>query len=527
MGDRDSVVKELVYHRQVIPSIARNATKVAMIDGPYRATFEQHFDRVCRLANALGSELGVKRDDRVGILALNSHAFVELYQACFMGAGIINGLNIRLAPKELEFILQDSGSKVVLTDAFFAKTIEQIRPNLPDLEKVILIGEGDVAHDVRYEDLVAAGSTEIPPETEESDPVILNYTGGTTGLPKGVLIDQRAGTLHNYRVFLSIPALGKDETFLNQTPMFHGASVFSVVGCAVLGATLASIPAFDPKVVMEAIETIDVTGTTMVPTMIGMMFAHPDFDPKRLASLKMLAYGASPMPEALLGKIQELFPDLEVYQAYGMTEATAVTTVLTPEDHRKGGDLLRSAGRAVPGVTISIQDPEGNILPNGEVGEVCMTSGSYLREYWKRPDITAETFRGGWYHSGDAGYLNDEGYLFLVDRVKDMIVSGGENIYTSEVENAIAKHPAVAQVAVIGIPSDQWGEAVHAIVVLKEGATATSDEIRVFCRDWIAGYKIPRSVSFREEPLPLSGAMKVLKRDLRAPYWEGRERSVN
>jgi long-chain acyl-CoA synthetase len=210
-----------------------------------------------------------------------------------------------------------------------------------------------------------------------------------------------------------------------------------------------------------------------------------------------------------------------------MTEATAVTTVLTPEDHRKGGPLLRSAGRAVPGVTISIQDPEGAILPHGEVGEVCMTSGSYLREYWKRPDVTAETFRGGWYHSGDAGYLDDEGYLFLVDRVKDMIVSGGENIYTSEVENAVAKHPAVAQVAVIGIPSDQWGEAVHAIVVLKEGATATEDEIRAFCRDWIAGYKIPRSVSFRDEPLPLSGAMKVLKRELRAPYWEGRERSVN
>ena len=526
MGDRDSVVKELVYHRQLIPSVQRNPQKIAMIDGPYQATYEEHFERVCRLANALGAELGVKRDDRVGILALNSHAFVELYQACFMGAGIINGLNIRLAPKELEFILQDSGSKVVLTDAFFAKTIEQIRPNLPELEKVVLIGEGDVAHDVRYEDLVGAGSTDIPPETEESDPVILNYTGGTTGLPKGVLIDQRAGTLHNYRVFLSIK-IDKDEIFLNQTPMFHGASVFSVVGSAVLGATLASIPAFDPKVVMDAIETHGITGTTMVPTMIGMMFQHPDFDPKRLATLRLLAYGASPMPEALLVKIQELFPEIDLYQAYGMTEATAVTTVLTPEDHRRGGPLLRSAGRAVPGVTISIQDPEGNKLPNGEVGEVCMTSGSYLREYWKRPDVTAETFRGGWYHSGDAGYLDDEGYLFLVDRVKDMIVSGGENIYTSEVENAIAKHPAVLQVAVIGIPSDQWGEAVHAIVVLREGATATEDEIRVFCRDWIAGYKIPRSVSFREEPLPLSGAMKVLKRDLRAPYWEGRERSVN
>jgi len=526
MGDREQVVKELVYHRQFLPAVERHATKIAMVDGPYRATYEQHSDRVIRLANALGSELGVKRDDRVGILALNSHNFVELYQACFMGGGVINGLNIRLAPKELEFILQDSGSKVVLTDALFAGVIEQIRPNLPDLEKVVLIGEGDVAHDVRFEDLISAGSTAVPPESEESDPVILNYTGGTTGLPKGVLIDQRAGTLHNYRVFLSIK-LERDEIYLNQTPMFHGASVFSCVGTPTLGATLVSIPAFDPKVVMDAFDTHQITGTTMVPTMIGITFAHPDFDPKRMKTLRMLAYGASPMPEPLLLKIQEFFPDVDLYQAYGMTEATAVTTVLTPEDHRKGGNLLRSAGRAVPGVQLTIQDPDGNILPAGEVGEVCMTSGSYLREYWKRPKETEEVFRGGWYHSGDAGYLDEEGYLYLVDRVKDMIVSGGENIYTSEVENAVLKHDAVLQAAVIGIPSEEWGEAVHAIVVLKEGAQATEAELIAHCRDWIAGYKVPKSVSFRDEPLPLSGAMKVLKRDLRAPYWEGKERKVN
>ena len=526
MGDRENVVRELTYHRQFLPAVDRYGSKFAMVDGAYTATYEQHCERVCRLSNALRTELGMARDDRIGILALNSHEFVELYGACFMGGGIINGLNIRLAPKELEFILQDSGSKVVLTDANFAKVIEQIRPNLPDLRSVVLIGEGDVAHDLRYDDLLAAGSTDIPPETEESDPVILNYTGGTTGLPKGVLIDQRAGVLHNYRVFQSIK-LDPSDTYLNQTPMFHGASVFSVVGLPTLGATLASIPMFEPKTVMDEVERIGVTGTTMVPTMIGMTFAHPDFDPKRLASLRMLAYGASPMPEALLVKIQELFPNLDLYQAYGMTEATAVTTVLTPDDHRRGGQMLRSAGRAVPGISITIQDPLGNVVPTGEVGEVCMRSGSYLREYWKRPQETADVFRGGWYHSGDAGYLDEDGYVFLVDRVKDMIVTGGENVYTSEVENAIAKHAAVLQVAVIGIPSEEWGEAVHAIVVLNDGATATEAEIIQHCREWIANYKLPKSVSFREEPLPLSGAMKVLKRDLRAPFWEGRERSVN
>jgi long-chain acyl-CoA synthetase len=524
--DRDRVVKELVYHRQVIPSVERNATKTALIDGPYRATYEQHFERVCRLTNALRSELGVKGDEPVGILALNSHAFVELYQACFLGGGLINGLNIRLAPKELEFILQDSACRVVLTDAMFAGVIEKIRPNLPALEKVVLVGEGDVAHDVRYEDLIATGSAEVPPETDESDPVLLNYTGGTTGLPKGVLLDQRAAILHNYRVFMAI-SLDADQIYLNQTPMFHAASLVSAVGLHQLGATLVSIPAFEPKTVMEAIETNSVTGTTMVPTMIHMLLSHPDFSPERLATLRLLAYGASPMPEALLAKLMQALPNLDLYQAYGMTEATAVTTVLTPDDHRRGGDRLRSAGRAVIGVGLTIQDPEGNILPAGEIGEVCMTSGSYLREYWKRPQETADAFRGGWYHSGDAGYLDDEGYLFLVDRVKDMIVSGGENIYTSEVENAILKHDAVAQCAVIGIPSEEWGEAVHAIVVLNEGKTVTEDEIIRHAREWIAGYKVPKSVSFRDEPLPLSGAMKPLKRELRAPYWEGHERKVN
>jgi long-chain acyl-CoA synthetase len=526
MGDRDQVIKELVHHRQLLPAVERFPHRTAVIDGQHKATYEQHLERSCRLANALGSELGMARTDRVGILALNSHAFVELYHACFLGAGVINGLNIRLAPKELEFILQDSGSKVVLTDAMFAGVIEQIRPNLPDLQTVVLIGEGDAAHDVRYEDLVSAGSTGIPPETEESDPVILNYTGGTTGLPKGVLIDQRAGTLHNYRVFMSID-IRSDEIYLNQTPMFHAASVFSTVGGLTIGATLVSIPFFEPKSVMDAVELNGVTGTTMVPTMIGMLFQHPDFDAERLRSLRMMAYGASPMPEALLKRLQEALPNVDLYQAYGMTEATAVTTVLTPAEHAKGGQLLRSAGRAVPGISITIQGPEGNILPAGEVGEVCMRSGSYLIEYWKRPQETADAFRGGWYHSGDAGYLDEDGYLYLVDRVKDMIVSGGENIYTSEVENAIAKHAAVAQVAVIGIPSEEWGEAVHAVVVLAEGATCTPDEIIVHAREWIAGYKVPKSVEFRDEPLPLSGAMKVLKRDLRAPYWEGKERKVN
>jgi long-chain acyl-CoA synthetase len=261
--------------------------------------------------------------------------------------------------------------------------------------------------------------------------------------------------------------------------------------------------------------------------MIGMMLSHPEFKPERLATLEQLTYGASPMPSAILDKLQSMYPELEISQGYGMTEASAVLTFLTAADHFEGGPRLRSAGRPVPGVMLSIQDAEGNVLPKGETGEVCARAGNFMREYWNKPEATEEVFEGGWYHTGDAGYLDDEGYLFLVDRVKDMIVTGGENVYSAEVESAISKHEAVAQVAVIGIPHEQWGEQVHAIVVLADGASATEDEIRAFAKDHIAGYKVPKSVEFRDEPLPLSGAMKVLKKDLRAPYWEGQERSVN
>jgi long-chain acyl-CoA synthetase len=233
------------------------------------------------------------------------------------------------------------------------------------------------------------------------------------------------------------------------------------------------------------------------------------------------------MPAALLDRLLGLFPDMDIYQGYGMTESSAVLTALGPEEHRAGGDRLRSAGRPLQGVVVSIQDPDGNVVPPGQTGEVCARAGNFMREYWNKPDATTEAFRGGWYHSGDAGYLDRDGYLYLVDRVKDMIVTGGENVYCIEVENAIASHPAVAQVAVIGVPSEKWGEAVHAIVVVQEGTDVTEDEIIAHAREWIAGYKVPKSVELRAEPLPLSGAMKVLKRELRAPYWEGRDRAVN
>jgi acyl-CoA synthetase (AMP-forming)/AMP-acid ligase II len=519
-------VKELVYHRQLLPTVDRCADTVAFIDGTYEGTYAQHLDRVGRLADALRG-LGVGPTDRYAVMALNGHEFLECYHAAFLGAGVINPLNLRLAPKELAYILTNSGTRVCITDRFFANAVEQVRKEA-GIEHVVLIGDGtaDVPHDMAYEQLLEAAEPTIPDEPEEEDPVILMYTGGTTGLPKGVLLDHRAELLNMYHVAMAWP-IDSDVVFLHQTPMFHAASMGGILGAPAAGGVSTFIPLFDPGQVLDNIERHRVTMTVMVPTMIAMLFNHAEFRPDRLDSLRVLTYGASPMPVPLLERLLSTLPNLDVYQGYGMTECSAVLTVLGPDEHRRGGELLRSAGRPARGVLLSIQDPDGKALPAGETGEVCARAGNFMREYWNNPDATAEVFRGGWYHTGDAGKLDASGYLYLVDRVKDMIVTGGENVYSVEVENAIASHPAVAQVAVIGIPHDVWGEAVHAIVVLREGVNATDEELIDHARGSIAGYKLPKTVEFRTEPLPLSGALKILKRDLRAPYWEGRGRSVN
>ena len=517
-------MKELVYHRQLLPSVDHYGDKTMIIDGEYRSTHATHVERTLRLASALKKDLGVGRGDRFAVMSLNGHEYLEQYHAAFLGSGVINPLNLRLAPAELEYILFDSGAKVVFVDAWFAGVIDQVR-KAAGIETVVLVGEGDGPHDVKYEDLIDAGAAVVPDEPEEDDPVILMYTGGTTGLPKGVLLDQRAEMLNLYHALMQWMFNDRDVA-LHQTPMFHAASMGGILGMPIVGAVSTFVPVFNPEQVLDVIERDQVTSTVMVPTMIGMLLQHPSFRPERLASLRILTYGASPMPVPLLEQLLALYPALDIYQGYGMTESSAVLTCLGPEEHRAGGPLLRSAGRVLRGVVLSIQDDDGNEVPRGETGEVCARGGNYMTEYWNKPEATEEAFRGGWYHSGDAGYLDEKGYLFLVDRVKDMIVTGGENVYSVEVENAIATYPGVAQVAVIGVPSKQWGEAVHAIVVPQEGVTLTEAEIIEHTKNRIAGFKVPKSVEFRTAPLPLSGAMKVLKRDLRAPFWEGHDRSV-
>jgi len=514
-------MKELVFHRQFFPALERWPDRMGFHDGTYHASFQQHGDRVMRLAHAMRHQLGLESHDRFAVMSCNSHQYLELYHAGFLGAGVINPLNLRLAGNELQHVLRDSGATVAFVDEVFAdhfaRNIASIRDELP-LRHVVIIGAGDQPHDLRYEELLAAGEPVVPPEPEEGDPAVLMYTGGTTGEAKGALLDQRAEMLNLYHIGLAVD-LGDARVYLHQTPMFHAASMGGIIGIPATGGSSVFVPLFEPGQVMDAIESYRVDWTMMVPTMIAMVLNHPDFRPERLASLRDLVYGASPMPASLLERLMTAFPDLGLWQGYGMTESSSVLTFLSDVDHRRGGEVLRSAGRPVMGVELSVRRADDSPAARGENGEVCARGGNLMREYWNRPEQTEAAFRGGWYRTGDEGHLDADGYLFLVDRVKDMIVTGGENVYSIEVENAISSHPAVEQVAVIGIPHAVWGEQVHAIVVLHDGCTVEPEELREHARRTIAGYKVPKSIEFRTEAIPLSGALKPLKRELRAAYW--------
>ena len=520
-------MKELVFHRQFLPAIERWSDKIGFHDGAYHASFAEHGERVLRLAHAMKHQLGLRRGDRFAVMACNSHQYLELYHAGQLGAGVINPLNLRLAGAELQHVLRDSGTSVVFVDQVFAdhfaRNIADIRSQL-SLRHVVLIGDetvggADATHDIRYEDLIAGAESVVPDEPDETDPAVLMYTGGTTGRAKGVLLDQRAQILNFYHIGLAVD-FADTRVYLHQTPMFHAASMPGVIGITATGGTSIFVPLFEPQQVMQAIEQYSVDWTVMVPTMIALLMNHPQFHPDRLASVRDLVYGASPMPAPLLDRIVASLPNVKLWQGYGMTECSAILTLLTAADHAQGGARLRSAGRPAIGVTISVRHPDDTVAAVGENGEICAQAGNFMQGYWNQPEQTEEAFRGGWYHTGDEGYLDSDGYLYLVDRVKDMIVTGGENVYSIEVENAIATHPAVEQVAVIGIPHAVWGEQVHAIVVLQAGSSATEDEIQQHARQTIAGYKVPKSVEFRTEPIPLSGALKPLKRELRKPYWQ-------
>jgi long-chain acyl-CoA synthetase len=357
----------------------------------------------------------------------------------------------------------------------------------------------------------------------------LFYTGGTTGRSKGVMLSHHNLTSNALHTLAPI-GWRQDDVFLHAAPMFHladGALTFCV---ATLAGTNCFIEAFEPAATLRAIQEHRVTQALLVPTMINLLVNHPGVRSYDLSSLRGIAYGASPMPEAVIRKAMALLPGVRFYQAYGQTEAAPVLTVNGPENHVTDGPnagRLRSAGQAVPGVDVAILDEEDREVPRGTVGQICARGNNVMLGYWDLPELTAQTLAGGWLHTGDGGYMDEDGFVYVVDRVKDMIISGGENVYSAEVENVIHQHSAVSECAVIGIPHAKWGEQVHAIVRLEDGQSLDQAGLIAHCKVLIATYKCPRSVEFRSEALPISGAGKILKAELRKPYWEGRDRRVN
>ncbi|QHD01550.1 fatty-acid--CoA ligase [Pseudomonas sp. S04] len=493
-----------------------------------RQSYAQMTDRVARLAGAL-QKLGMQAGDRVGLLGLNSDRFLEYFLATWWGGGVVNPVNIRWSVAEIVYSLDDCDTRILFIDDTFLPLAPAISASARVTPLLIHVGDGPApAGMLSFEQLIRDNAPVDDAFRGGEDLASILYTGGTTGQPKGVM--QSHMNLWSAAVAraadVPVPA---DAMTLHIAPMFHLAALSRVILISLIGLPSVFVPAFDASDVMRTIERERISDILIVPTMLQALIMHPDFARHDLSSLRSLTYGASPIAVPLLELALKALPNVEFTQGYGMTEAAPPISANGPQNHSAEGianGRLRSAGRPGLGVTVRIVDEHDNEVACGTVGEVIVRGPNIMLGYWNKPEETAQALRGGWMHTGDGAYMDEDGYLYIVDRFKDMIVSGGENIYSAEVESAIASHPAVAVCAVIGIPCQQWGEAVHAVVVLKPGNQAADAEIMEHCRRLIAGYKTPKSVEFREV-LPLSGAGKILKRDLREPFWQGKDRSVS
>ncbi|WP_236795003.1 long-chain-fatty-acid--CoA ligase [Amycolatopsis sp. GM8] len=482
-------------------------------------------DRTARLAAALRG-LGVNPGDRVAMLALNSDRYAEYLLAVPWADAVLNPVNVRWSAAEIAYSLVDSGSTVLFVDDRFAPAVPALRAAHPGLRTVIHCGDGEPPEGMlSYEELISAHEPVGDARRGGQDLAGVFYTGGTTGSPKGVMLSHAALATSTYGLAAGGRTYAPGDRFLHVAPMFHLADFAGFYAVLLLGGSHVMVPGFEPRAVLEALERHRVTATLLVPTMIQMLVDHPDVADFDLTNLRSVMYGASPISQAVLDRAMKVFGGADFTQGYGMTELAPVATLLSPEDHRDGS-RLRSAGRAAPHVEVRVVDIDGLEVPTGTTGEITVRGGNVMQGYWNKPEETAAVLRDGWMHTGDGGYLDEDGYLYVVDRLKDMIVSGGENVYSTEVENALAAHPAVAQCAVIGVPDEQWGERVHAVIVLQDGMRATAEELRAHTKTLIANYKAPRTIEFADS-LPISGAGKILKRELREKHWNATDRRVN
>ncbi len=490
---------------------------VAVIDGPKSFSWNAFADRVARLAGAFAS-LGLTEGGRVVLLSLNSHRSLECFFAAIHAGGAITPLNHRLGLGELRDQVADCKPDVIVLGDDFCELGAELLAAAGGSAALVHSGDGLPPGGVLSLDALIAGAQPLPDQGRGGDDLaVLMYTSGTTSAAKGVMLSHAnfvANTANTYGELGFAP----DIVHLHHGPLFHVAAAARVFSVTHAAGTHVLLPRFLAGEVIAEIARTGITHATFVPTMLRAMLDDPALARADMSSLRVLSYGSAPMPEALLKEVMGALPNVGILQSYGMTELSPVVTILNcrdhlPENHASG--LLRSAGRPVLFSEVAVVGPDDDPLPQGTAGEIVARGPNVMLGYWNRPDLTAEALRGGWMHTGDIGYFDERGYLFVVDRLKDMIISGGENVYSLEVENVLSAHPAVSQCAVFGRPHERWGEAVHAVATLKSGMQATETELIAHCRANLAHYKCPRTLDIRTEPMPLSGANKIWKAKLR------------
>jgi long-chain acyl-CoA synthetase len=474
-------------------------------------------DRARRQGAALQA-LGVGEGDRVGVLSFNSARFMEAFYGPLYADAVMVPLNYRWAVPEMIQCMEDCTPAVLMVDENHIDEARAIKAQCGFCKHLIFIGEGQTPDGfLDYEALLREASGDLRSNRRGNDLAALFYTGGTTGRSKGVMLSHAnlcanaAGSVVSYR-------MPPGQTFLTSAPIFHLAAGGRVYALAAANNHAVVMQRFDPIEAQRLIEANRINDAMLVPSMMNMIFNAPDFGAFDLSSLQRITYGAAPMSVGLLRRVMAALPGVDFYQGYGATETGPLISTLPPEAHDPDGplaDKLGSVGLPVAHCDVRVVAPDGSECAPGVVGEVTVRGPNVMQGYWNMPDLTAKALVDGWYHTGDGGYFDADGYLFLVDRIKDMIISGGENVYCAEVENALSAHPAVKDCAVIGVPHETWGEAVHAVVVLMHGQSATAEDLIAHCRERIAGYKCPKTVSFIDR-MPLSAANKVLKTELRA-----------
>ena len=485
-------------------------------------------DRVARLAGAL-HKLGLEAGDRVAMLALNSDRYLEFYYGVFWAAGAVVPMNIRWSVPEHIYSIDDSGARFLIVDDAFAEAGKEIAEQCKAVEFLIYAGDKTAPDGMLdYESLIAGAEPAEDAVCGGETLAGIFYTGGTTGFPKGVMLPHR-GLWASALCFGSDVSIGPEDRTIHAAPMFHIAGSAMLFAVTIFGGAHVFIPGFEPGVFLKAVAKHRPTLTLLVPTMIRMLIDAPALATTDTSCLKQMIYGASPISESVLREAMDKLAGTKFIHAYGQTELSPLATILGPEYHVLEGEKAKkrlTVGRPVVAAELEIVDPDGKEVPRGTVGEIRVRGATTMLGYWNKPEQTAQALRDGWVHTGDGGTMDEDGFVTIVDRIKDMIVSGGENVYSVEVENAIMKFDGVSECAVFGIPDEKWGEGVHAVVVPKEGASVDPDALKAHCKTLIAGYKCPHSIEIRAEPLPKSGAGKIQKFGLREPFWEGRDRRV-